>query len=370
MPATFGEWIADADTPVIAQGGQGQIHLVFRKGQPEGPLYALKRLMHVSDQTRRSRFAQEISTCLRLDHKNIVKVLEADLDSDKPYYVMEYFPKGHLDPAHLATLSLQEKLRLFLDICRGFAHAHSNGVVHRDVKPQNILLREDGTPVVGDFGLCYLLEEPAGLTHGSEVVGNRFCTAPELEVPGHDKPEATADVYCLGKLLYWMLSGQMCSREQHRTPRFNLQVRDTSMLMRFVYQEVLDYAIVEDPSRRLLNASMLVHSIEEVLHMSDLGANLVDSNTPGECIYCRKGKYRSIQSSGMRMQDRGPLRELSQAELPDAGIANSNYPRWIAFACDFCGNVQLFRPHFAAANPQRDAEGRPDPWGTSDSRPR
>lgn len=114
---------------------------------------------------------------------------------------------------------------MFIVIANAVNHAHSQRVVHRDLKPANIFLQTPTfRPLVGDFGLCYVQDDgdDERQTDLEEAVGPRFFMAPELEDGRADVIAPSADVYSLGKLLYWMLTGRIFSREKLRDDRWNL----------------------------------------------------------------------------------------------------------------------------------------------------
>ena len=169
---------------------------------------------------------------------------------------MEYCAGGELRNLDLSDVSLLDRLRLFKGICGGVGLMHESGVIHRDLKPNNIFLREDKrTPVVGDLGLCLIMEQDERLTEMTEAVGARLFMAPELEDGRYEDAKPVADIYSLGKILYWLVSNKMTfSREKHRQERYDLTSRDESAAMAFIY-DLLDGTIAlrqNDGSMRML----------------------------------------------------------------------------------------------------------------------
>jgi serine/threonine-protein kinase len=156
----------------------------------------------------RKRFLREARLAARLSHPNVVSVYDAgETDDGRPYIVME-----HVEGATLAELlqkrgrlAVSEAVGLALQACRGLAHAHAAGLVHRDVKPQNLLLRRDGTLKVADFGIARAAETTA-LTQVGTVLGTAAYLSPE-QAAG-EKVTVAADVYSLGAVLYELLSGR------------------------------------------------------------------------------------------------------------------------------------------------------------------
>ncbi|MFI5322988.1 MAG: protein kinase [Thermodesulfobacteriota bacterium] len=122
---------------------------------------------------------------------------------------------------------------MFQQICEGVAYAHTKGVIHRDLKPDNIFLRtRKGPVVVGDFGICYLEQDGKRITLTDEAVGPRNFIAPELEDGRLELISTKCDVYSLGKILYWLLSGgKIFSREKHREPQFDLKSQNNDTLL-------------------------------------------------------------------------------------------------------------------------------------------
>src|SRR5262249_40917227 len=179
---------------------------------PSDPPRVLKRFRNPN---RLQRYRSEVEAISRLSHPNSVKLIDYNLQSEPYYIVTEYCQGGCLNKAWLQDKTLLERLKVFQEICQGIAHAHANGVTHRDIKTQNIFLQNDGRRVVGDFGIC-LLEDSEAATETNEWPGARGFICPESETGERTDVGPSCDVYGLGKLLYWMVSGgTLLSREAH-----------------------------------------------------------------------------------------------------------------------------------------------------------
>src|SRR5690349_10732780 len=140
----FGKWKIEK---TLTAGGQGDILLVSHDGQQA----VLKRLRNAANPERIARFKREIEVGQRLDHPNVATVIEYDIQAAKPYFISKYCPLGSLADMDLSEWSIPRKLDLFHKICQGVAHAHIEKVIHRDLKPDNILLGDSSTPIVADF---------------------------------------------------------------------------------------------------------------------------------------------------------------------------------------------------------------------------
>ena len=157
------------------------------------------------------RFQREGRTAARLAHPNIVQVYDAgegELDGrEAPYIVMEYVPGGDLKELidRQARLSGAELSRLGGEVCSGLAHAHERGVIHRDIKPHNILLDENGHAKVTDFGIARALDTSQATLTGA-YLGTALYSSPE-QLQGH-KVTPKSDVYSLGATLYQAATGE------------------------------------------------------------------------------------------------------------------------------------------------------------------
>src|SRR5919201_1647004 len=155
----------------------------------------------------RPRFEREARAAAGLAHPNIVQVFDYGEDEGRPYMVLEHLPGGTLAerlPEGVA-LSDEETRRVATDIAAGLAHAHENGVVHRDLKPGNVLFDAEGRAKVADFGIAHVLGSDS-LTDEGTVMGTAAYISPE-QVAGGPATPAT-DVYAFGVLLYRLLSGR------------------------------------------------------------------------------------------------------------------------------------------------------------------
>jgi eukaryotic-like serine/threonine-protein kinase len=199
----------------IGQGGMGSVWLADRAdGRFEG--VAAVKLLNASLVGRdgEARFRREGSILARLRHPHIAHLIDAGVSPlGQPYLILEHVAGQRIDHfCDTALLTIDDRIRLFLDVLSSVAHAHANLIVHRDIKPPNVLVTADGQAKLLDFGIAKLLEsasgtdEPVPLTRDGESALTPEYAAPE-QLSGGDVTTAT-DVYALGVLLYVLLSGR------------------------------------------------------------------------------------------------------------------------------------------------------------------
>jgi tetratricopeptide (TPR) repeat protein len=205
----IGAYVIDAE---IGSGGMGSVWRAHRvDGRFEGTV-AIK-FVHASwsGNAGEERFQQEGRMLGRLNHPNIARLLDAGvLDSSQPYLVLEYVEGASLDSyCEGHTLSIDARIRLFLDVLRAVSHAHANLIVHRDIKPGNLLVTREGVVKLLDFGIAKLIDmetNTTALTQQSAVALTPQYAAPE-QLLGQPISTAT-DVYALGLMLYLLLTGK------------------------------------------------------------------------------------------------------------------------------------------------------------------
>lgn len=204
---------------LLAVGGQGEVY----RGRDllTGQAVVIKRLkpdLIDSSPHRVSRFIREGETLRQLNHPNIVALLGTFERSGRPSLVMEYAPQGTLRDLlrQNAQLPVERVLQLALELADALARAHHMGVIHRDVKPDNVLLAEDGTPRLTDFGMARLLRENTRMTESGAIVGSPVYMSPEA-VRGQEM-DARADIWSFGVMLYEMLAGSLPFDDTHLTP--------------------------------------------------------------------------------------------------------------------------------------------------------
>ncbi len=188
----------------LGHGGMATVYLA-RDEELHRPV-AIKLLAEhlAGDANFRKRFLREARLAARLSHPNVVTVYDAgEAEDGRPYIVMELVPGTTF--GELGQVVSDKAVELAIEACRGLAHAHAAGLVHRDVKPQNLLLREDGTVKVADFGIARAAETTA-LTQVGTVLGTAAYLSPEQALG--EEVTAAADVYSLGAVLYELLTGR------------------------------------------------------------------------------------------------------------------------------------------------------------------
>jgi serine/threonine-protein kinase len=204
----------------IGQGGMGSVYAVHDRDL--GRQVALKVLAAVADEPAQARLTLEARIISRLEHPGIVPVHDFGVLPDgRVYYTMKLVRGQRLDQSVRAQPGLSNSLHLFEKICEAVAFAHANGVIHRDLKPQNIMVGPFGEVLVMDWGIAKLLCDSAispaasaasghdhnlRVTGHGAVVGTPGYMAPEQTQGAVESVDARSDVYALGALLYFLLT--------------------------------------------------------------------------------------------------------------------------------------------------------------------
>ena len=192
---------------VLGEGGNG---IVYHARQPDVERdVAIKSLSRTvfSAPTTRERFEAELRILGKLRHNNIVQIHDADVHGEVPYLVMEYVSGGTLSRLiHEQGVPFRRAAELMIEVAGAVHQAHQQGVLHRDLKPGNILLTANGQPKVADFGIALDLDQPDRLTQTGARMGTAVYMAPE-RLSDSKHSTAACDIYSLGVVLHELLTG-------------------------------------------------------------------------------------------------------------------------------------------------------------------
>ena len=196
----------------IGQGGMGAVYRAVRVEEQYIKQVAIKLLRPgLGDDSYQRRFMNERQIMASLEHPNIARLLDIGTVKGLPYFIMEYIEGEHIDDyCDHRRLTTRGRLNLFLQVCSAVQYAHQHLVVHRDLKPQNILITTDGTPKLLDFGIAKPLDPEIFLQTTALTLANMKPMTPEFASPEQIRGEpitVSSDVYSLGVLLYRLLTG-------------------------------------------------------------------------------------------------------------------------------------------------------------------
>lgn len=202
---------------LIGEGGMGRVY-EGREASRNRPV-ALK-IMRPGLLTKKGlrRFEQEAALLGRLQHPGIAQVFSAGTckvaGASVPYFVMEYIADAMSITGYVAhhNLSVRKRVEVFRKVCEAVGHGHRDGVIHRDLKPGNVLVDSSGNPKIIDFGVARggdTGHERSSLTEAGQLIGTVQYMSPEQVVADHAKIDARTDVYSLGLILFEMLTGSL-----------------------------------------------------------------------------------------------------------------------------------------------------------------
>lgn len=192
----------------IAQSAMSTVYLA--ESEREGRIVVLKLLRQIPDLGDRpatfDRFLREYDIIRQIDHPNVVRIYALGVADDHAFLQMEYFPAGDLRMRLRRGLPAVEAPRLLRQMANALGAIHAAGVLHRDLKPGNVMLREDGSLALIDFGLAKQLALESQITGSGEIFGTPYYMSPEQ---GHGRPtDERSDLYSIGIMFYEMLTGR------------------------------------------------------------------------------------------------------------------------------------------------------------------
>jgi serine/threonine protein kinase len=377
MPDFGSRWLLAEKKP-LGKGGQGHAYLV--SDGPGGPQYVAKVLIGASltDQSPRwKRMEEEVEVCKSFNHPNVVRLIDSGHTQNSlyPYFVMPLYAGGSLQDRGAPFGSPPvEILNFFAGICDGLAYVHSQNIIHRDIKPANIFLDAASLPVVGDFGLCFRFNAES-LTERMEVATARWFGAPELRDGHLENPQPSADIYSLGKLLYWLFTGRVYDRDEQEYDRADRKLprvlaqsdfdteanHDQRMHAGAFADEIVSQTVRYQSADRIQRADELAAKVRKTIARVLSGGHALDFGLPQRCLFCGVGRYKPLAELppiDLRLAPPDPTRLPSQ--WPDiyknmrdrattsfgphssgAGGVGAVGPLFLI--CQYCGNVQEFR---------------------------
>jgi eukaryotic-like serine/threonine-protein kinase len=257
-----------------AQIGAGGMSTVYRAFDVTLERRVAVKLMHreiASDSDQLERFRREARSVAQLSHPHIVGVIDAGEEDGRPYIVFEYVEGETLKDRirRVGRLPIDEAIAYAIEIARALGAAHAAAIVHRDIKPQNVLVDEEGSAKVTDFGIARSLEED-GLTADGRVLGTTDYVSPEQAL-GHDV-DGQSDIYSLGVVLYEMLCGDVPFHGENQVAVAMKHVREELPDVQVVRPEVsarlaavLDRMTDKDLAHRYPDAASVELDLEDAL---------------------------------------------------------------------------------------------------------
>ena len=193
----------------IGRGGQGVVYRARQKSLNRTVALKVIGLGHFASTPHLRRFRQEAEAAARLEHSQIVPIYEIGESNGSCYFSMKFVEGGQLDQIlKREPMLVRRATELMIKIARTVQFAHDHGILHRDIKPGNILLDRHGEPHLTDFGLARLIENQSTVTNSFDVLGTPSYMAPEQAAGRAKDLTAAGDVYSLGAVFYQMLTGE------------------------------------------------------------------------------------------------------------------------------------------------------------------
>ncbi len=269
------------------------------------------REAYSSDPSFLSRFQQEARAAAQLDHSNVVTIYDVGQDRGRHYIVMEYVPGEDLKTLirREGRFSVERAIDVAMQVASGVGHAHKAGIIHCDIKPQNVLVTTEGVAKVTDFGIARALSE-SGLTDSEVVWGSPIYFSPE-QAAG-ERPTPASDVYSIGVMLYEMLAGQPPFQAEKPTALALMHMREEPPPLMTRNPRVppqLEWIVrkllAKEPAARYRTAEQLVYVLQQ---------------------YCSRGN----EATGFYPLEASPAqsRKDARSAAPAEGPAEGGGPDW------------------------------------------
>ncbi|MCF0246757.1 MAG: Stk1 family PASTA domain-containing Ser/Thr kinase [Ileibacterium sp.] len=306
---------------LIGQGGMADVYVAFDEILKRKVAIKILRTKLADDPLILVRFTREASAASRLSHPNVVDIYDVGEHNGLHYIVMEYIKGRTLKQllAHRGALDLYEALSIMKQLTSGVAAAHASGIIHRDIKPQNILMKADGTAKITDFGIA-VANGAVSLTHNNAVMGSAHYLAPE-SAQGRT-PNAQVDIYSLGIVFYELLSGQVpfagtspaeiaLKHMQQPMP----SIRKLNPEIPQSVENIITRATAKDPRERYSSLTELQYDLDHCLDSDRIHEPALVLKVPSMDLSSATQKHKKSQAADGSSQSI-PSRSRSGAQNP------------------------------------------------------
>jgi serine/threonine-protein kinase len=321
--ATLGNCVIE---DLLGQGGMARVYRGRQEHLDRDVAIKVLPPYYAADPAFIERFKLEARAMAMLSHPHIVTVHDAGEDNGQLYIIMEYISGGTLKQRMAAAMPLKDVTRVVHEVASALSYAHSMGIVHRDVKPVNVLMDGSGRAVLSDFGIAKVLETSAALTHAGAGVGTPEYMSPE-QCRGAPV-DARADIYALGVMLYEMLTGRTPFQADNYTALAHSHIYEPvpppsrlNPRISPAVQSVILKALEKDPADRFQKATELAGALEAA----------VSAQTPVAPAAGRPSSSPPLRSAPSSGPQRGGMAQV--VYCPRCQCANGMHQRF----CSSCG---------------------------------
>src|SRR5438309_109427 len=306
----------------IGRGGQGVVFRARQKSLNRTVALKVISLGQWASKAHLKRFRLEAEAAARLEHPGIVPIHEVGERDGSCYFSMKFIEGGQLDEvARREPIPIRRAVELMANVARTVHYAHEHGILHRDIKPGNILLDTKGEAHLTDFGLARLVESESSVTHTLDVLGTPSYMAPEQAIGNNAAVSSTTDVYGLGAVLYQLLTSQppFAGGATYETSKLLLytEPKKPRLLNPKVDRDISTICLKcleKDPKRRYASALALGEDLEHWLKREPILA-----------------RHTGVFARGKKWVQRNPTSALLAASL----IALAAAAGWIVWKSEF-----------------------------------
>src|SRR5437762_9526920 len=289
----------------IGRGGQGVVYRAHQKSLNRTVALKVISLGQWGSKAHLKRFRREAEAAASLDHPGIVPIYEVGERDGSCYFSMKFVEGGQVDEVvRRAPMSIRQATELIATVARTVHYAHEHGILHRDIKPGNILLDQEGEPHLTDFGLARLVETESTVTRTMEVLGTPSYMAAEQAVGNNAAISSATDVYGLGAVLYQLLTGQppFAGGTTYETIKLLLDTepRQPRLLNPKIDRDLSTICLKclqKDPKRRYPSALALAEDLERWLKHEPIQARQTGIFTRGRKWVRRKPAVAALIAS-------------------------------------------------------------------------
>ena len=317
----------------LGRGGMASVHLALQESVQREVALKIMSPVLAADPQFGDRFLREARIAAKLHHRHVVQVHDVGVHGDHHYIAMEFLPGGPVLKKGQPNQGVAHTLRVIREIAGALDYAHLRGVIHRDIKPDNILLREDGSAVLTDFGIARA-NDGTRMTRTGAIIGTPHYMSPE-QARGHSV-DGRADLYSLGVLLHEMLLGRVPYEAEDSMAVGIMHI--TAPLPELPpplagLQPLLDRMMAKEPSERFQTGDQLARAVEK-LERDGVGRGSETMVTPGDFRGYHASPPTVVQqaSPAMRSSDDGyrsepRLGRLDEVASTPAAPRRSKRPR-------------------------------------------